>query len=114
MMKTILQHSAITFLGILISLLLVSKSDGEVGPGKKAVKHRQARQHERIHQGVKSGELTKEEAHLLRKEQRDVKKEKKEAREDGVVTTEEKKQIKEMQNEASKDIYEEKHDEDKQ
>jgi hypothetical protein len=82
-------------------------------PAKRVVRHRQVRQQERIRQGVRSGELTKEEARKLEQGERQIQQAKREARSDGVVTQEEKKEINEMQNKASKEIYEEKHDAEK-
>ncbi|MFH1263517.1 MAG: hypothetical protein V1495_08790 [Pseudomonadota bacterium] len=81
-------------------------------PAKHA-RHRQVRQQERIHQGVKSGELTPEEVRKLEQEQRLVRQAKRAARLDGVVTPEEKQKIHQMQEKTSKDIYDEKHDAEK-
>ena len=74
------------------------------------VRERQGNQHQRIKEGVKSGELTKREATKLRTEQAKIQAEKKMAKADGKVTTAERAVIKHDQNKASKHIYKEKHD----
>lgn len=75
---------------------------------------RQARQHHRINQGVRSGELTRAEAKDLRQEQRAIQKKKHEMRQDdGKLDSAERRELRQDQNEASKDIYEEKHDDQK-
>lgn len=66
-------------------------------------------QQARIHQGVRSGELTKGEARKLENEQRDIQQDKKMAKSDGKVTRGERKHIKTEQRKASKDIYRLKH-----
>lgn len=82
--------------------------------GRRAdVRHRQHHQHERIQQGVRSGELTKEEAKELRAEQKEVRETAREAISDGKVTREEKQEIRALQKDASQDIYQEKHDSEK-
>ena len=107
-LKRIFAFSIFMFLTPFLFLKLA-----EAGQERKVVRKRQVKQHQRIHEGVRSGELTKEEAKNVRTEQREVRKTKRNAREDGTVTREEKKEIKEMQDEASKNVYEEKHDEEK-
>ena len=83
-------------------------------PRRAVVGTRQQLQHDRIQQGVRSGELTKEEAKGLRMEQRQIQQEKKEAlRDDGKIDKEEMQKLRQEQNKASKNIYEEKHDADK-
>lgn len=88
------------------------------------LQNHQKRQASRIKEGVRSGALTKEEAHGLRQEQKRIREERKqlrldrlEAKKDGVVSPEEreklkaaKDQIKADQKAASEKIYQEKHD----
>jgi len=74
---------------------------------------RPAKQHRRIEQGVKSGQLTKEEAQQLKEGQKNIKVMKESAKADGVVTPAEKQQIKEAKKTASENIYKEKHDDEK-
>ena len=67
-------------------------------------KHRQVKQESRIHQGVKSGEVTKKESKVLHAQQANIQHTKKAARADGVVTPKEKAVITHKQNKASKNI----------
>lgn len=76
---------------------------------KKKVNKRQAVQHQKISQGVKSGELTKKEAVQLRKQQRNIAQTKRAAKADGVVTRKEKAIINQKQNKAAKNIAVKKH-----
>ncbi len=64
----------------------------------------------RIKQGVESGELTKRETRRLAAEQAAIHQEVKAAKADGVVTREERKDIKQDQRQASRRIYKNKHD----
>lgn len=73
------------------------------------IKHRSVNQHHRINQGVKSGELTKTEAHHLRKDERDVHHDVKTAKSDGKVTRTERKNIKKEERKNSREIYRKKH-----
>ena len=81
------------------------------GPGKKTpgIKHRQKHQQKRIGQGVRSGELTLKETIKLEKEQKEIQEDKKEAKSDGTVTKDERKEIHQDQNKASRHIYRAKH-----
>lgn len=86
------------------------RGDG-VAPG---VSERQVNQSARIKEGIKSGELTKDEAKELIEGQKEIKEERKEMKQDdGVLDKDERKELHQDLNEASKNIYEEKHDEEK-
>ena len=74
---------------------------------------REGRQQARIHQGVKSGELTRGEAAGLRAGQRRVDRAQRRAAADGNVTAEERAKLERMQDHQSKRIYEQKHDDEK-
>lgn len=74
----------------------------------KVVK-KQVKQHHRIHQGLKSGELTKKEAVTLKKQQRRIQKTKKAAKSDGVILPKEVLKISTLQNRANAAIYRKKH-----
>lgn len=74
----------------------------------------QKNQQLRIHQGVKSGELTRRETRKLENQQKAIKHDKRIAKADGVVTPGERKQIRHEQNRASKNIYIKKHNRIKQ
>lgn len=71
---------------------------------------RQDNQRARIHQGIKSGSLTKGEVLTLRHEQRQIHKARIGARADGSVTSREKARIMHKQNVASRHIARQKHD----
>jgi hypothetical protein len=91
--------------------LLIALSFAGLSAEARRDQTREARQQGRIHQGAKSGELTKPEAHRLRKGQRRVDQAQTAAKSDGVVTAEEKARLEKMQDVQSKRIYEQKHDE---
>ncbi len=81
-------------------------------PAKKrtpVIRERQANQRARIHEGVKSGELTRPEAAHLRKEQRKINRDVATAKKDGTVTPAERRKITREQNRASRDIARKKH-----
>jgi len=67
----------------------------------------------RIVQGVKTGELTREEAKNLVQNEREIQQMKKDAKSDGVVTIEERKELHKKLNQQSREIYKQKHDLDK-
>ena len=72
-----------------------------------------ARQHNeraRIRQGVASGELTRPEAARLRGREADIRQDKRAAKADGVVTRDERQDIRKDENQASRAIYRQKHD----
>jgi hypothetical protein len=83
---------------------------GETGTHDPVVNKRQHRQHGRIHQGVKSGELTPAEARALRKEQRAIRLKERAYKSDGTLTKHERKELQEDVNAASRNVREEKHD----
>ncbi len=73
--------------------------------------NRQIKQQKRIHQGVKSGELTRKETLRLEKEQCRIQKTKQEALSDGELTPEERLRLERQQNQANRHIYRLKHNE---
>ena len=79
-------------------------------PGVNARQHNQA---ERIKQGVRSGELTKDEAEQLNHERRDIRKEAHDYKADGKLTPAERKDLRQDQNQLSKEIHDQKHDAEK-
>ena len=70
----------------------------------------QVQQTKRIKQGVRSGELTRREAKALKRQQRDIQRDKRLARADGVVTKRERAHIRHEQQVANRSIYRQKHD----
>ncbi len=79
-------------------------------PSMVFAKKRGKKQSERIKEGVKSGQLTQEEAQELRQDGKVIREEVKAAKADGQIDETEKVKIKEMRQERSKKIYQEKHD----
>lgn len=71
--------------------------------------NRQVRQRERIHQGIRSGELTRREAGCLERRQDSIQRHKKIAWSDGKLTPRERALMERNQNRASKNIYRLKH-----
>ncbi len=65
---------------------------------------RASSQRKRVRQGVKSGELTKTETVVLAQQQKEIREDKREARADGTVTKEERKEIKKGQHKANRNI----------
>src|SRR5262245_22332629 len=86
--------SAIT-ITIIFAAVSLAQTPGENTPGDKTsgINHRQRHQQRRIRQGVRSGELTKGETAKLEKEEKEIRQEKREAKADGVMTGEERKEI---------------------
>ena len=74
------------------------------------VNQRQHNQRERIQQGVKSGELTRRETGRLVEEQRDIRQLERGYKSDGTLTGAERRDLQHEQNQASRDIYRQKHD----
>ena len=66
-------------------------------------------QRNRIHQGVRSGELTRGEAHRLNREQRHFRNSKQRAKADGKITKGERSHFRQEHRKADKDIYRLKH-----
>ncbi|PIV75922.1 MAG: hypothetical protein COW56_02375 [Rhodocyclales bacterium CG17_big_fil_post_rev_8_21_14_2_50_68_7] len=80
------------------------------GTGTPGVDRREANERARIGQGVRSGELTRDETRALAAEQRNIRQEERAYKSDGIVTREERKDLHQDLNAASRHIYEEKHD----
>ena len=78
-----------------------------------AIDQRQHNQADRIRQGVRSGEVTKSETRGLVKEQREIRQTERQYKSDGVLTRDERKDLRQQQNQASRHIYQEKHDGEK-
>ncbi len=71
---------------------------------------RQENQEKRIEEGVASGELTKKEAHRLKKQQKHIGKVEEKMEADGELSKKEAHKLNKMQNHASKAIHAQKHD----
>jgi hypothetical protein len=83
---------------------------GVVTVGEAQINQRQHRQHRRIVQGARSGELTSREALRLRREQARIRRQESRARRDGELTAMERARIQRELNRANRHIYREKHD----
>src|SRR5689334_5330558 len=103
-MKTI-SAALLTLAGV---FAVVSAS--QAGTRDPRVNQRQHNQRERIQQGVKSGELTRRETGRLVEEQRDVRQLERAYKSDGTLTGAERRDLQHEQNQASRDIYRQKHD----
>jgi hypothetical protein len=75
------------------------------------INERQDNQHDRIAQGVASGELNRSEASRLRNEQRHVNRAERIAKSDGIFTRKERAYVQHEQDQASRHIYRLKHNE---
>jgi hypothetical protein len=73
------------------------------------INRREHRQERRINRGVRSGELTRNEAHHLRNDERRISAERRMARADGRVTRNERRDIRRQENRTSRAIYRDKH-----
>lgn len=70
----------------------------------------QHRQHERIQQGVRSGQLTRSETRELANQQRSLRQQELSYKSDGVMTQNERQDMRQDQHSASQDVYTQKHD----
>ena len=109
-------------LGLLATSPLLLSTAYADGPAQhKARKHtsdpgvnaRQHREKNRIKQGVRSGELTKDETKELRGDQKEIRQEERAYKSDGVLTSAERKDLHQDLNNESQKIYQEKHDAEK-
>lgn len=105
-------RSSMTF-GVIAAVLLTTVAiadDTHAGTRDPVVNHRQHNQHARIRQGVRSGELTRHETRQLAGEQRDVRQLERAYKSDGTLSGAERRDLRHEQNQASRDIYQQKHD----
>jgi uncharacterized membrane protein YebE (DUF533 family) len=96
--------------GLLASVLLAAPLASQAGTRDPGVNQRQLNQQQRIHQGVRSGELTRGEARRLGGEQRQIRAEERAYKSDGHLDRYERADLRHDQNAASRDIYRQKHD----
>jgi hypothetical protein len=102
--------AAAAFIAGILSATSVSYADAVRRPRDPGVNARQQHQRDRIQQGVRSGELTRREAGRLAHEQRDIGRLEREYKADGAVTGVERRDLHHEQNQASRHIYEQRHD----
>jgi CRISPR/Cas system-associated endoribonuclease Cas2 len=79
-------------------------------PAAPTVRQRQQNQQQRVQQGVRSGELTPQEAGRLEAEQARIQQSKERMRSDGELTGAERQKLNTMQDRSSRHIYRQKHD----
>lgn len=96
-----MKNFAIVFLSFVFCFFLTHEASAN---------QRNRNQNARIREGVKSGELTKDETKKLRKEERRTRRMERRMRSDGIITPREGRRLKRAQDKVSKDIYKEKHD----
>ena len=103
----------ITLSILLATLVMVAGQAYAEGPHDSGVNARQHRQGQRVEQGARSGELTRDEAKGLREQRRAIRQEERTYKADGQLTRDERKDLHQDLNDLSKDIYNEKHDGEK-
>lgn len=111
-MKGIVVGALILSLGLAESVLSASATLPVAEAG--VVKNREVRQQKRIGQGVRSGELTARETAKLEREQAKIGADRQKALADGTMTKKEKAKLTREQNRASRHIYRQKHNAQKQ
>jgi len=109
-MKSRIKISFLTAALACLTLPVVAQST--TPPTGNTIKDRQENQQDRIKQGVKSGELTPQEARRLEKNHQRINNEIRQDRaaNGGKLTPQEKRQITKQQNRESRAIYKQKHD----
>lgn len=95
---------------LMAAMTLAAASAASAGDHDPRVNARQHHQQARIHQGVRSGELTGHEAAKLEREQRGIRREERQYKSDGQLTRAERKDLHQDLNQASRDIRQQKHD----
>jgi len=106
---TMMSHAAAMSVMLAGVALAQSAAPTTAATSTPRIDQREANQHARIQQGVKSGQLTRHEARNLRRGQRHVARMEHRAKSDGVVTPQERHRITRAQNHQSKKIYRLKH-----
>jgi uncharacterized membrane protein YebE (DUF533 family) len=95
---------------LLIATLAALPAVALAGTHDPNVNLRQHNQQHRIAQGVRSGALTHDEATSLRSNERSIRQEERAYKSDGTLTAAERKDLHQDLNQASRNIYVEKHD----
>lgn len=93
---------------LLIALFATNMAEAHGGYGNAHKKQRN--QYHRIHQGMRSGQLTRQEAMQLRNQQAKIVHYKRMAKADGRITHNERALINRTQAQANRNIYRQKHD----
>jgi len=95
---------------VLVSLAMAGAAFAQADPATPRVDRREARQQQRIDQGVASGKLTPREAARMQAQQGRIEAAEARAKSDGVVTARERAGLAKRQNKASRNIRRNKHD----
>lgn len=99
---------ATSFLFVLSAATLAQTIDGPTRTPR--INQRQRNQQQRIRQGVRSGELTRNEARRLERQEREIRQDERAVKADGVVTPAERREINRSLNRTNRRIYRNKHD----
>ena len=99
----------IKIFGGILAAALATASLAQAQTHTPVINHRQYRQERRINQGVRSGELTRNEARRLRADERKIRYDKRMAMADGRVTPAERRRLRREENRTSRAIYRAKH-----
>ena len=112
-MKSTIQISLFGTALAILALPAVAQNTTTTTPTAQTIQQRKENQQDRIGQGVKSGELTAGETTNLEKKEADINHEehKMAAADDGKLTSADKAKITRQQNQLSKQIYHDKHNE---
>ncbi|MDF2433476.1 MAG: hypothetical protein JWP44_3107 [Mucilaginibacter sp.] len=94
--------------GLLVAILAVT-SIAQAQSRTPVINQRQRNQHARINQGVRSGQLTRNETHNLRTDERRIQDQKMRAKASGHVTAAERTHLRHEENRTSRAIYRDKH-----
>ncbi len=104
-----MKRITITSLAAAVLVAFASASLAGAATDTPRVDRREARQHARIHQGARSGALTRHEARLLHRDQRRIHRMERRVKADGVVTGRERARLNRVQDYESRKIYRLKH-----
>lgn len=99
----------ITILGGALVAMLTITSIANAQTHTPVINHREHRQERRINQGVRSGELTRNEAHHLRRDERHIRNQKRMAMETGRMNRAERRRLRREEHRTSRAIYRDKH-----
>jgi hypothetical protein len=94
--------------GLLVAALAIT-SVAQAQTQTPVINHRQHTQERRINQGVRSGELTRNETRHLRTDERNISRDKRMAKADGHVSHAERRHLRRAENRTSRAIYRDKH-----
>jgi hypothetical protein len=95
-----------------VALSIVFVSSASAGIRDPRINAHQARQHERIAEGRRSGELTHAESKDLHGDERNIRQEERADKSDGKFTKAERQDVRQDQSAMSKEIYQDKHNDE--